>query len=113
MSRKSLVPGVVPIPWFAIASAQQEPLTNDSVIKMVKAGPSEDVILRMVKSQPAKYTVTPEELISLKSAGVPDRVVAAMVEKNAAGGAQTCGATPAIEATAPDVWSMLDFECQT
>jgi hypothetical protein len=63
----------------------QEPLTNDSVVKLVKAGLSEDVILSMVKGQPAKYTVTPDDLIALKNAGVPDKVVAAMVEKTAAG----------------------------
>src|ERR1035437_9459574 len=92
--------------WFfsmlAIVSlglaSSQEPLTNDSVIKMIKAGLSEDVIASMVKTQPAKYTITPEELISLKTAGVPDRVVAAMVEKNAGGTSgpisTATGATP-------------------
>lgn len=87
---------------FSLSRAQ-EPLTNDSVVKMVKAGISEDVILSMVKTQPAKYTVTPDQLIALKVAGVPDKVVAAMVDKSAGGGAtaagmsttQASGATPA------------------
>jgi hypothetical protein len=87
---------------FSLSRAQ-EPLTNDSVVKMVKAGISEDVILSMVKTQPAKYTVTPDQLIALKAAGVPDKVVAAMVDKSAGGGAtvagmfttQASGATPA------------------
>ena len=69
----------------------QEPLTNESVIKMVKAGLSEDVVLSMVKTQPAKYTIGPEQLIALKSAAVPDKVVAAMVEKSA--GSATAGVT--------------------
>src|SRR5579863_7598339 len=75
----------------------QEALTNDSVVKMVKAGLSEDVILSMVRTQPGKYTVAPEQLIDLKSAGVPDRVVAAMVEKgsNGAIAGKASGATPA------------------
>ena len=71
---------------FSLAWAQ-EPLTNDSVIKMAKAGLSEDVMVSMVKTQPAKYTLTPEQLIAMKAAGVPDRVVAAMVEKSAGAGA--------------------------
>lgn len=77
----------------------QEPLTNDSVVKMVKAGLSEDVIVSMVKTQLAKYTLTPDQLIILKGTGVPDRVVAAMVEKNSGasstplGGAGASGAT--------------------
>lgn len=61
----------------------QEPLTNDSVMKMVKAGLAEEVVTSMVKTQPAKYTLGPDQLIALKAAGVPDKVVAAMVEKSA------------------------------
>ena len=72
-------------------------------MKMVKAGLSEDVILSMVKSQPAKYNLSPDNLIALKSAGVPDRVVAAMVERNstpALGAASASGATPVAGAVA-------------
>ncbi len=100
MVRNPLVLGAVAILSLAVASAQ-EPLTNDSVIKMVKAGLSEDVVVSMVKTQPAKYTLTPDQLISLKSAGVPDKVVAAMVEKSSGGGTggymdpHASGATPA------------------
>lgn len=83
----------------------QEPLTNDSILKMVQANLAEDVIISMVRTQPAKYTVTPDQLIALKSAGVPDRVVAAMVEKSSGAGApgvnrNATGATPAAGATA-------------
>ncbi len=86
MMWKLCVAAVVASFCLCVVSAQ-EPLTNDSVVKMVKAGLSEDVIVSMVKTQPAKYTLTPEQLITLKSAGVPDRVVAAMVEKGAGAGA--------------------------
>lgn len=90
---------IVALFFLSIASAQ-EPLTNDSIMQMVRAGLSEDIILSMVKTQPAKYTVTPERLIALKAAGVPDKVVAAMVEKNAGASAvglpgTASGATPA------------------
>jgi hypothetical protein len=99
MVRKSVVLGLVAILCLAVASAQ-EPLTNDSVIKMVKAGLSADVIVSMVKTQPAKYTLTADQLIGLKTAGVPDNVVAAMVEKSAGGvggsvDPHVSGATPA------------------
>jgi hypothetical protein len=69
-------------------------------MKMVKAGLSEAVVVSMVKTQPAKYTLTPDQLITLKSAGVPDAVVAAMVERSAgpgpgtASGSKASGATP-------------------
>jgi hypothetical protein len=75
----------------------QAPLTKDSVIKMVKAGLAEDVILSMVKSQPANYVLSADDLIVLKAAGVPDKVVTAMVERNAGSAAsnpKASGATP-------------------
>lgn len=83
--------------WASLVWAQA-PLTNDAVIKMVKAGLAEDVILSMVRSQPAKYALSADDLISLKAAGVPDKVVAVMVEHNAATAASNpnaTGATPA------------------
>ena len=86
---------------FALAlvagARAQEPLTNDVVIKMVKSGLSEDLVVSMVRSQPAKYSLAPDQVIALKSAGVPDKVVAAMVEKGGggiSGTATATGATP-------------------
>jgi len=80
--------------------SQPAGLTNDAIVKMVRAGLGEDVIVSMVNTQPANYTLTPEQLIALKSAGVPDRVVTAMVTKysgtgvGALLGGKASGATP-------------------
>jgi hypothetical protein len=60
----------------------QQALDNDAVIKMVKAGLSEDVIVAAVTSQPGSYQLDADHLIALKTAGVPDKVMAAMVTKN-------------------------------
>ena len=96
------------LPFVALLSAVliwgQEPLTNDSVVKMVKAGLTEEVILSMVRSQPARYVLTADELVALKAAGVPDKVVAAMVERNSGGG------TPGSTATASGAPSPLRLE---
>ena len=83
MLRRMLIPALFAT-LCAVTAGAQEPLTNDTVIKMVKAGLSADVIVSMVKTQPAKYTLTPDQLIVLKSAGVPDQVVAAMLDKTSA-----------------------------
>ncbi len=56
-------------------------LTNDSVVKMVKGGLSGDVIVRMIRSQPARFATTPDDLLELKRAGVPDAVIAAMLDR--------------------------------
>jgi hypothetical protein len=87
--------------WAGALVFSQEALTNDAIVKMVKAGLSANVIVSMVKTQPAKYTLSPDDLIALKSAGVPDIVVGAMVERNAGAGIGSAanrtasGATPA------------------
>ena len=86
----------------ALTVFAQTSLTNDAIVKMVKAGLGEDVILSMIKSQPAQFTVTPDAMIALKKDGVSDKVVAAMVSKGSAGAAAApaAAATPASAAAA-------------
>ncbi len=60
--------------------AAQQALTNDSIIKMVQAALGEDVIIRLIQQQPGSYSTSPEELI--KSAGISDKILAAMVPKS-------------------------------
>ncbi|MBZ5723542.1 MAG: hypothetical protein LAP87_00960 [Acidobacteriia bacterium] len=59
----------------------QTALTNDSIIKMAKAGLGEEIILSTVRSQPGRYATSPDDLIALKTAGVTDKVIAAMMDK--------------------------------
>jgi len=59
----------------------QQPLNNDSVIKLVKAGLSEDLIVSTINSQPGTYNTSTDGLIALKKAGVSDKVVGAVVTK--------------------------------
>jgi hypothetical protein len=77
----------------------QTALTNDSVIKMVKAGLGDDLVVSTIKSQPANYTTTPDDLIALKGAGVSDKVIAAMIERMSAPAAPP--PPPAGQAAAP------------
>ena len=59
----------------------QEVLTNQSVIKMVKAGLSEELILSVVKQQTSAFSVGSTELVELKMAGVTERIITAMIAK--------------------------------
>src|SRR5215471_6546743 len=77
---------------LAIASGQTL-LNNEAVIKMVKAGLSEDIVVSTIKSQPGAFTTTPDDLIALKTAGATDKIIAAMIEKNSVGGAATAAST--------------------
>ncbi len=64
-----------------VALGQQEP-TNDTIMKLAKAGMSDDVIVGTIGSQPAAYSLGADDLIALKGAGVSDKVISAMLAKN-------------------------------
>ncbi len=61
---------------------QQEVLNNDSVVKMVHAGLGESLIVTMIRNEPGKYSVTPDEVIRLKQEGVSEKILSAMVTKS-------------------------------
>jgi hypothetical protein len=79
-----------------VASAQQS-LNNDSIAKLAKAGLSDDVIITTVNASPGAYDISPNGLIALKSAGVSDKVIAAMVQR----ASSTAPAAASPEASAP------------
>jgi hypothetical protein len=49
------------------------------VVKLVRAGMSEEIVLNMVKTQPAKFAIGADQLIELKNAGVSERIINTMV----------------------------------
>jgi hypothetical protein len=79
-------------------SVAQEVLTNDSVIQMVKAGLPEAVVIAKIKSTATKFDLKTDSLVSLKKAGVSDKVLEAMVA--AGSGSSATAATPAAPAPA-------------
>jgi hypothetical protein len=83
---------------FSSALFAQETITNDSVIKMVKAGLSQDLIVTTINSSAGKYDTSANGLIALKKAGASDKVVAAVVLK-----ASGASAAPAPVAMSPAV----------
>lgn len=68
--------------WFSSFVLAQEPLTNDSVVKLVKAGLSEDLIVQTVSSQPGAYELSADKIVALKRAGVSDKIITAMLKRN-------------------------------
>lgn len=64
----------------------QEALTNDSIVKMVKSGLGEGLVISMVQGQPGKYSLNPDELLKLKEAGVSEKVLEAMASKGSNNG---------------------------
>ena len=89
---------------LTLAALAQDALTNDSVVKMIKAGLGEGVIVGMIQSQPGNYSLTPDDLVKLKSDGVGDKILAAMITKGSGGGVATStggGTAPSADADLP------------
>jgi hypothetical protein len=66
-----------------LAFAQQA-LNNDAIIKLVKAGMSDDLIITTINAQPGNFDVSTDGLIALKTGGASDKVVSAIVLKASA-----------------------------
>lgn len=72
---------------FGGLTVAQDILNDDSIVKMVKAGLGEGLIVSMVQNQPGKYSLTPEDLVNLKQQGVSEKILTAMVGKGTPGSA--------------------------
>lgn len=64
-------------------TVRSHPLTNDTIVRMSKAGLDDMVILRAIQNSSAAFDVGPEDLITLMSAGVSSRVMEGMQAKAA------------------------------
>jgi hypothetical protein len=90
--RRSFIALVIVILAFCPSLIAQNNLDNDSVIKLVKAGLSDDLIVSTISASPGTYDTSANGLISLKTAGASDKVLTAIVMKAAA---------PAVQAQPP------------
>src|SRR5664280_441673 len=73
----TMTDGPLPAPKVA-----PKAMTNDSVLRMVKAALGDDLIVQTIATQPGQYTTDADSLVELKQAGTSDRVIAAMVNKS-------------------------------
>jgi hypothetical protein len=71
-------PAAGPLPPSKVAPAK---MSNDSVVKMVKAGLSDELIVQTIGSQPGQYSTDADSLVALKQAGVSEIVIRAMINK--------------------------------
>ncbi len=76
---------------LAIIASAQESLTNDSVLKMVKSGLGEDLIVSMVQNHPGSYSLTTDNVLKLKQAGVSEKILTAMANKGTGGTTNSSG----------------------
>jgi hypothetical protein len=83
-------------PLSRTRGSAQDVLTNEGVIGMVKAGLAESVIIQKIRASQQKFDTSTDGLIKLKAAGVPDKIVEAMISGGAPSTAAASQADPAI-----------------
>jgi hypothetical protein len=66
-------------PGAPLQQADEAPLTNASVIKLVRAGFKEKTLIAIIHSRPTRFDLSPDRLIELKKSGVSERVILAML----------------------------------
>ena len=63
------------------APAKTKTLDNNSILRMVSAGLSDDLILAAIAAQPGQYSTDADSLVDLKDSNVSERVITAMINK--------------------------------
>jgi hypothetical protein len=86
---------------LTVASAQTLPSGVQDVVKMKQAGLSDDVILAQIKNSGATYNLTADQLISLKTQGISEAVIKALMSGGGAAAPTTAPPPVAPPPTAP------------
>lgn len=69
----------------AVRAQQSEaPLTNASVVKLVRAGFKEKTVIAIIHSRVSRFNLDPDKLIELKRNGVSENVILAMLARKEA-----------------------------
>jgi hypothetical protein len=81
MKRTLLLLALLVAAAFIPVTAQQRDqlLTNQSVIKLVKAGFREKTVIAIIRSRPSRFDLSPDRLIEMKRAGVGEQIILAML----------------------------------
>lgn len=66
----------------AHAQRPQPPLTNTSVVKLVRAGFKEKTVIAIINNRPGNFKLEPEQLIELKRSGVSENIILAMLAQD-------------------------------
>ncbi len=59
----------------------EEVFSNDTILKLAKAGLNDAIIVGMIGSHPGKYSLDSDSVIGMKVVGISDAVIAALVTK--------------------------------
>lgn len=60
----------------------EAPLTNSSIVKLVRAKFSEKTIIAIIRVRPVRFDLSPDRLIELKKSGVGERIILTMLARS-------------------------------
>ena len=84
--KRILFAAFLSVSFLATAVSGQQPnagpLTNESVVKLVKAGFKEKTIIAIIHNRPSTFKLEPEQLIQLKRQGVSENIILAMLSSH-------------------------------
>lgn len=78
----------------AVSLAWASPMNNNDIIKMIKSGLGETVILQSIDSSQPSFDTSADGLIQLKQAGASDAVIQRMLQKSNSGTAPQAAPSP-------------------
>lgn len=86
-----------------LAFAQSKPLTNDDVVQMVKGGFDESTTVAAIEAADTNFDTSVQALMALKTAGVNEKIISAMLAatKKKAEATKTATAPPPAASAAP------------
>jgi hypothetical protein len=83
---------------FLVLLLGQQTMNNESVVNLMKAGFSEDVIVSAINRSQGAYDTSVDGLIALKTAGITNKEISAMVAKASSQGSAAL-VVPVVEGT--------------
>lgn len=66
----------------ARSASADAPLTNASVVKLVRAGFREKTVIYIIRTSPARFDLSPDNLIDLKRSGVSENIILVMLARS-------------------------------
>src|SRR5271166_3270960 len=79
---------------YTVAQLAHQPLNNDSVVILAKAGFDEQFILQLIRSSRTNFDTSVEGLVAMKKAGVSEDLIRMMAMPQASPPAAPAGTTP-------------------
>jgi hypothetical protein len=65
-----------------VQSDAETPLTNSSIVKLVRAKFSEKTVIAIIRVRPVRFDLSPDRLIELKKNGVGERIILTMLARS-------------------------------